>query len=89
MAGEVFEEVTGTAAFVAIKPSHYGFRGSLIAKSTNGGSILVRLAGSGAAGTALVASGQLDFDVPIDLNKLEIKGNGYVLILSGKTNVGW
>lgn len=90
MATEVLEIVTGTAAFVAIKSSHYGFKGDLTAKSTNGGDILLRLASDvSGVGTPLPAGTTKVCDTPIDLSHYEIKGDTYVLILDGVTNPGW
>jgi len=89
LATTVLETVTGTASFVAIKNAHYGFKGFLTAQNTNGGDILVRKAGSGISGIPLPAGARLQMLNPEDLNLIEIKGNTYVLILDGVTDVGW
>lgn len=71
----------GTGAFVAIKATHFGFSGTLTAKSDNAGSILVQIDGAGEE-FPLPASASLEFDT-VDLNRIAIKGNGYNLIVCG------
>lgn len=74
--------VTGTGAFAAIYATPLGASVELTADIANGGSIELRVDAL-AASILLPAGATVAFN-NIDLNRIQIKGNGYVLIVTGQ-----
>ena len=73
--------VTGTGAFVAVKATQYSFTGELTADSANGSSIELRVDAS--ADSILMPASAVVYFEGVDLNRLQIKGDGLVLIVQG------
>lgn len=85
----VFEEVTCTGTFAALKAAPFPFKGQVTAKITNGGNVTMRLAGTSVAGTDMTPGTIKRCNDPVDLASFEVKGNGFILILDGVYDKGW